>query len=98
VFFDAKVKVRQLTPSSTWLAVEVSDSTLAYDTGRKAKLYARHGIPVLWVINVNTLDIQVFEKPEPEGYGAVRIVGQGEAIAPDFAPELLLKLGELPLI
>lgn len=32
------------------LAVEVSDTTLEIDLGRKALLYARHGVPEYWVI------------------------------------------------
>lgn len=98
VFYDLKVKVPQLAPSNTLLAVEVSDSSLSYDTGRKAKLYARFGVPSLWVVNVNTLDIHVFERPGADGYASIRNVRPDAALAPDFAPELLLRLAELPLI
>ena len=40
------------TGADTLLVIEVSDSTLSYDLRRKAALYARHGIPELWVIDV----------------------------------------------
>lgn len=33
------------------LAIEVAVSTLAYDLGRKAQAYARHGLRELWVID-----------------------------------------------
>jgi Uma2 family endonuclease len=98
VFYDAKVQVPQLAPSNTWHAVEISDSTLNYDTGRKAKIYARFEVPVLWAINVNTLEIHVFEKPSADGYAEHRIVPSHQTLAPDFAPELAVKLSELPLI
>lgn len=31
------------------VAIEVSDSTLDLDLGRKARLYARYGLPEYWV-------------------------------------------------
>jgi hypothetical protein len=33
------------------LAVEVSDSSAPHDLGRKACLYARHGVPEYWVVH-----------------------------------------------
>jgi Uma2 family endonuclease len=36
------------------LAIEVSASTLAYDRGLKARLYAKYGVQELWVIDVET--------------------------------------------
>jgi Uma2 family endonuclease len=98
VFYDSKVQVPQLAPSNTWLAVEVADSSLSYDTGRKAKIYARFGVPALWAINVNTLETHVFEQPTADGYAKHRIVKSGETLAPDFAPELAVSLAALPLI
>jgi Uma2 family endonuclease len=35
------------------LLIEVSDTTLAIDLGRKAELYARAGVPEYWVIDLN---------------------------------------------
>jgi Uma2 family endonuclease len=98
VFYHAKVKVPQLAPSNTLLAVEIADSSLAYDMGRKAKFYARFGVPALWVIDVKTLETHVFEEPTAEGYAAQRVIASTETLAPAFAPELALKLAELPLI
>jgi Uma2 family endonuclease len=98
IFYDSKVKIAQLAPSNTLLAVEISDSTLAYDTGPKPRLYARHGVPALWVIDVTTLDTHVFERAGPEGYASRRSIGPGETLQPAFAAELALKLAELPLI
>ncbi len=98
IFYDAATKLPQLATSNTWLAVEISDSTLRYDTGRKAKIYARNNVPALWAIDVNTLETHVFENPTPEGYASHRIVKPDEMLAPGFAPELAVKLSELPLI
>ena len=34
------------------LVIEVSDTTLAYDLDVKVPLYARHGIPDVWILSV----------------------------------------------
>ena len=39
-------------PEDTLLAIEVSDSTLAYDRRVKVPLYARHGVPETWLVDV----------------------------------------------
>lgn len=78
--------------------MEISDTTLAYDKGRKAGIYARHGVKALWVIDVSTLDTYVFGEPSSEGYRSMRVVRPDQSLAPDFAPELSVKLSELQLI
>ena len=39
-------------PADVALLVEVSESTLSGDRGRKLAAYARGGIPVYWIINL----------------------------------------------
>ena len=38
--------------ADVFLLVEISDSTLRYDLDVKVPLYARHGVPEVWVIDV----------------------------------------------
>ncbi len=38
---------------SVRLLVEISDTTLAFDLGRKAAMYAQAGIPECWVVDLN---------------------------------------------
>lgn len=40
------------TPADILLVIEVSDSTLRYDRDVKVPLYARHGIPEAWIVDV----------------------------------------------
>ena len=42
------------------LLVEVSDSTLRYDRDVKVPLYARHGVPEVWVVDVNADALLVY--------------------------------------
>lgn len=50
-------------PEHVFLAVEVSDSTLEFDKGRKLELYARFAIPEYWVIDVNSRSIEAYSGP-----------------------------------
>lgn len=54
-------------PDDTALVVEVSASSLHYDRGDKARVYARAGIPVYWVVNVIDKQIEVFTQPSGPG-------------------------------
>jgi Uma2 family endonuclease len=47
------------------VVVEVSDTTLFYDTTTKAELYATAGIADYWVLDVVNLRLLVFRDPQP---------------------------------
>lgn len=98
VFFASVTKLINLKPSNALLAVEVADTSLRYDTGRKAMLYAAHGVRELWTINAETLQTHIFNKPSAEGYLERRLIEPSDVLAPSFAAEIAVKLGELPLI
>ncbi len=66
------------------LVVEVADTTLAYDLEVKRPLYARAGVPELWVVDVNRRELHVFRKPGPD-YSIHRVV-----TASDNAPVAVL--------
>jgi Uma2 family endonuclease len=50
-------------PADTALVIEVSASSLSRDRNDKARIYARAGIPVYWVVNVVDKQIEVFTQP-----------------------------------
>lgn len=51
------------------LLVEVSDSTLETDLGRKADLYAEAGVPEYWVIDLKEDRVLLHANPRPDGSG-----------------------------
>src|SRR5665213_305477 len=51
------------TPTTALLVIEVSDSSLNYDRGRKASLYARYGIADYWIVNVVDRQLEVYRDP-----------------------------------
>jgi Uma2 family endonuclease len=87
-----------LTGANVLLVVEISDSSLRYDTGRKAALYASFGIRELWVIDAVRLTTRVFREPAADGYRDVRDLGPTGLLAPTIAPSAFaLRLDELQL-
>ncbi len=98
VFFPRAERLANLRPEIVQLIVEIADTSLGYDLGKKAKLYAGFNIMELWVINAKTKQTHVFTKPNDEGYLEQRIVDAEQLLSPYFSPELAVKIAELPLI
>lgn len=66
-------------PSDILLLIEVSESSLRFDLGKKMPLYGRAGIPELWIVDVEHSAFHVFREPCVGGYGSEAVV-----IAPRF--------------
>ena len=54
--------------SDILLVVEVADSSVDYDFGKKLKLYARYGVQEVWVLNVQTDTLHFFRSRTDLGY------------------------------
>jgi Uma2 family endonuclease len=63
------------------LAVEISDTTLADDLGRKRTLYALGGIPEYWVVDLSARVIFQHWSPEGDAYAKSVVVPFGDALA-----------------
>jgi Uma2 family endonuclease len=53
-------------PSAALLVVEVSDTSLSFDMGDKASLYAAAGIADYWVLDIVGRRLGVFRDPRPD--------------------------------
>jgi Uma2 family endonuclease len=54
--------------SDILLIVEVADSSVDYDFGRKLKLYARYGVQEVWILNVQTDTLHFYRSRTDVGY------------------------------
>ena len=86
---------RQTTPADVYAIVEVSDSRLAFDRGKKLGVYARAGIPDYWIVNIPDDVIEVYRGPHDLGYAPARTVRRGERIALLAFPDDLIAAEEL---
>ena len=84
-------------PADTLVAVEVSDSSLAFDLGDKARRYAAAGIPEMWVMNLPGDCIDRLDQPGPAGYARHTVFRRGEKISPTALPDLELAVVDLLL-
>ncbi len=99
VIYPSAVGLVGIAGDNVLLVVEVADSSLRYDRGRKAKLYAQFGIRELWAIDAVKMTTRVFRAPSAEGYGQVQDVKASETVTPILAPETFaLRLDRLKLI
>ena len=55
------------TAADVALLVEVSESTLGQDRGKKRTAYARARIPVYWIVNLVARQVEVYTRPVKEG-------------------------------
>ena len=66
--------------ASVALAIEVADSTLRNDLGRKQRIYARAGVPEYWVVDIANAVIHQMWRPSGNGYTERREVAFGERL------------------
>ena len=98
VIYPRATGLAGLAGASVLLVVEIADSSLRYDIGRKAALYASFGVRELWVIDAVRLTTRVFREPAADGYRNARDFGPADRLAPLIAPEAFaLRLEELEL-
>ncbi len=70
-------------PADVALLVEVSDTSLAYDTTVKATLYAKQGVPEYWIVNLQNRTLEVRRRPRPEmgAYAETVVFREDESVA-----------------
>jgi len=73
------------------LAVEISDTTLDEDLGRKMRLYAAHDIPEYWVADVERQCLHQMWSPREDGYAERREVALGGRVEAVTIPGLTLE-------
>jgi Uma2 family endonuclease len=83
------------SPDDVHLLIEVADSTLSYDRGRKAKVYASANISEYWIVDVNQRQIIVFREPIGDTYQVEQVLSMTDAIAPVAFPEIVIQLSNL---
>ena len=89
-------------PASAALVVEISATTLAFDRGRKAALYAKAGIPESWIVNLVDQVLEVHrdpgslsDNPTEYGYRSGRRLGPSDTVSPLFAPAGTIRIADL---
>jgi Uma2 family endonuclease len=95
--YPAATRVHKVRGNDALLVVEIADSSLAYDLGTKAGLYAAGGVGEYWVINTRTLATWVHAAPSRSGYADLAEVPASSRLTPRAIPELAVSLADLDL-
>lgn len=92
---------RDAHPTTALLVVEVSDSTLGFDQGRKAAVYAAAGIADYWILNLKARQLELYRRPLPSKtrrgfvYEERTLITADGAIAPLAAPDESIAVADL---
>jgi Uma2 family endonuclease len=93
---------RSAHPSHPVLIVEVADSSLEFDRGEKASLYARAGIADYWIVNLVEQLLEVYREPVPapqarygSRYAAATTLRAGDHVTPLAAPAAAIPVTDL---
>lgn len=82
-------------PDDVLFLTEVAETSVAYDLGEKADLYARYGIPELWVLDLPGDRLVIHREPTATGYASVRELPRGGSISPLAFPDVTFTADEL---
>jgi Uma2 family endonuclease len=93
--FRRELKSHDVKGSDLLLAIEVADSSLTFDRGTKALLYAKHGARELWVIDVATKVTSVHTGPTGVGWANLRKVLPNEILSATALPHFQVRLADL---
>lgn len=97
VFYPEASGWTGLNADTARLVVEVAESSLGYDLGRKAGLYAGFGIAELWVIDAVKLNTRIHREPDSAGYRSVSDLASNQRLVPAATAALAVTLAELKL-
>ncbi len=89
-------KTRHPGPKDIILLVEVSESSLRFDQGRKLVAYAKAGIKEYWIVNLVRRWVEIYREPSPDGsYGSVTRKQNDDLIAPEEFPDATMRVADL---
>ena len=76
------------------LLVEVFESSLAYDRGTKLALYAKFGVPEVWIVDLLGAAIEVYREPKEGAYASRERLISG-SLAPTLLPGIAIDVAAL---
>jgi len=89
-------------PTTALLVVEIADTSLRFDRGEMASIYARAGVMDYWILNLVDSQIEVHRDPEADAaalfgfkYRTIQIWRLGESVTPLAAPGETLAVADL---
>lgn len=82
-------------PKDILLLVEIADTSLGYDRDVKIPLYARHGIPEVWLVDLSARNVEIHRHPTRRGYRELLRPENSESVALSMMPGVSISLDDL---
>jgi len=82
-------------PSTAFLLIEVSDSTLEIDRGKKVPLYAEARVPEYWIVDVEAGAIEVYRQPVGARYESITRYVVRQTVSPAAFPDIKVSVDAL---
>ncbi len=83
------------TGNDALLVIEVADTTAAYDLKIKTRLYAKHGVPAYWVVDLDARLLRCFASPQGETYAEASATAAPGAMALPGLADCVVDLGDM---
>jgi Uma2 family endonuclease len=81
-------------PDDVILVIEVMDASAAYDRGVKLPLYARAGVPEVWLLDLERAAMEVHRRPGPDGYADARVLRGPESLSAELVPDVAFRVSD----
>jgi Uma2 family endonuclease len=102
VVAGSRADYRDAHPARPVLAIEVAESSLAFDRRRKGSLYARAGVADYWIVNLIDGVLEVYRDPVPDAsarygwrYRSVETLAPPSIATPLALPTVRIAVGAL---
>jgi Uma2 family endonuclease len=82
------------SPTDIYLVIEVADTTVRYDREVKIPLYAEHGIPEAWLLDLEQKRLEIYHDPKEGEYQHVDFYRSGQVALQTF-PSVAVDLREV---
>jgi Uma2 family endonuclease len=95
VIYPRGLKLEEIKGTDIVLAIEIALTSLAYDRGLKAQIYARHGVRELWVIDADKRRVHIHTAPKAGVWKSVVEYGPDHTLTCSVIPGFSAKLGAI---
>ena len=75
--------------------MEVAVSSLSYDRGLKARLYARYGVPEFWVIDADERIAWIHRDPKGDAWSSITERGATDLLTTSTLPSFSVRLADI---
>jgi len=79
-------------PEDVLMVIEVAETSVRYDRDKKLPLYARAGIPEVWLVDLPGRALYICRSPGRGGFAEIAKAGDLSALSPALMPDCVLDL------